>query len=107
MLDAEADAMRRVMQKSPAHMQATMSALIDEYELQESNEAKFVKALDRFEPLIQLFNEKGKAIQHRGKTTREQNMSLRESKLKPYPYLYTYYKTIEQDMYNNGFYKLS
>jgi putative hydrolases of HD superfamily len=105
MLDAEADAMRRVMQKSPEHMHRPMAAIIDEYELQESPEAKFVKAIDRFEPLIHLFNGKGKAVQHRGNTTRAQHMSLREDKLKPYPYLYAYYRVIEQEMFTQGFFK--
>lgn len=103
MLDAEGDAMRSVIGKSPLHMQAHMTDLINEYEAQESPEAKFVKAIDRFEPQIHLFNPKGKGILHHHKTTREQNMSLREGKLNPYPYMYAYYKAIEQVMFTEGY----
>lgn len=104
MLDAEGDAMRKVMLNSPEHMQAPMTILINEYEAQVSPESRFVKATDRFEPQIHLFNTKGKTILQHHKTTREQNMSLREIKLKPYPYLYSYYQTIEKVMYNEGYF---
>jgi putative hydrolase of HD superfamily len=104
MLEAEGDAMRTVMRNSPLHMQTHMTKLIDEYEAQVSPESRFVKAIDRFEPQIHLFNAKGKAILQYHKTTREQNMSLRETKLKPYPYLYTYYQTIENVMYTKGYF---
>jgi putative hydrolases of HD superfamily len=104
MLDAEGDAMRRVMRKSPEHMQAHMAELINEYEAQESAEARFVKALDRFEAPVHLLNEKGKAIQRNGKTTHEQFMSLRETILKPYPYLYVYYKAIDHVMVHEDYF---
>jgi len=104
MIDAEGDAMRVVVGRSPHHMQLRMADLINEYEAQEGPEVRFVKALDRFEPQIHLFNPRGKVILHHHKTTRSQNMGLRETKLKPYPYLYAYYRAIEEVMFTEGYF---
>ncbi|MEN9640357.1 MAG: hypothetical protein RLZZ262_2226 [Bacteroidota bacterium] len=104
MRDEESSAMRRVIKHAPLHLQERMSDLVEDYDKQESEESRYVKAIDRFEPQIHLFNEKGKGILRKHRTTREQNMSLREEKLKPYPYMYHMYRVIEKEMFANGYF---
>jgi putative hydrolase of HD superfamily len=102
--DAEADAMHIVINKSPSHMQEHMKEILSEYNAQVTPEARFVKAIDRFEPQIHLFGAKGKAILHKHKTTREQNRSLREKILNPYPHMYAFYRAIEEKMFIDGYF---
>lgn len=100
----EAKTAERVIQKLPEHMQAEILVLNKEYNAQETAESKFVKALDRIEPLFQVFTENGKKVMHLQKTTSEQSRGLKENYLKPYPYLYRFYRVIEETMEKEGFF---
>lgn len=73
----EADAARRVIEQAPQSLQALLSSVLTEYEARESIEAKFVKALDKLEPLIHLYNERGKDLLHHNKTTLEESESVK------------------------------
>lgn len=101
---AEADAMRLVMEKSPLHMRSVMTQAIDEYDVQETPESQFVKAIDKFEPLIQIYNAAGKIILARNKTTEQNSSSIKEPYLKPFPYMYAFYQEIHKHMIAEGFF---
>lgn len=100
----EGDAMRRVIMKSPEHMQAHMLQRVNEYEQQQTIESQFVKAVDKFEPLVQVFNEAGKQILLRNRTTAAQSASIKEPYLTNLPLMYQYYALIHQAMIDEGFY---
>lgn len=100
----EALAAKRVIKKSPHHLQKDLNTLLEEYEKQETIEAKFVKAIDKFEPMIHLYNEEGKIILHRNKTTEEQGVKVKESYIKPFPVIYRYYQVIHQKMVEENFF---
>lgn len=102
--DKEGDAMRQVILKAPKHMQEHMRERVDEYEKQETIESRFVRAVDKFEPLVQVFNETGKMILHRNKTTAAQSASIKEPYLIHFPVMFAYYKIIEQAMIDEGFF---
>ncbi len=104
MREAEANAMRIVMEKSPEHMRAAMAQAIDEYDVQATREAQFVKAIDKFEPLVHMYNEQGIAIFHTNKTTAENARTIKESYLKPFPYMYHFYQVIHARMIKEGFF---
>ena len=101
---AEADAMRIVMEKSPFHMRPVMERAINEYDLQQTAEAIFVKAIDKFEPLIQIYNGIGHNILHTNKTTEENSRVIKEPYLQSFPYLYAFYREIHKRMIAEGFF---
>lgn len=101
---AEAEAMRVVMKKAPVHMQPNMKIAIDSYDVQETPEARFVKAIDKFEPLIQTYNEAGKITFKRNKTTAENAESIKEPYLREFKTMYTFYKTIHTKMVAEDFF---
>ncbi|HMA78339.1 MAG TPA: HD domain-containing protein, partial [Candidatus Paceibacterota bacterium] len=78
---AEGVAAKQVVANMPLHMQSFASELLAEYEALETDSAKFVKAIDRIEPLYQIYTPHGKKILERNKTTREQSDGLK------YPYV--------------------
>jgi 5'-deoxynucleotidase YfbR-like HD superfamily hydrolase len=93
-----------VIEKSPAHMQAYMLSLAKEYEEQITIESKFVKAIDKFDPLVQIYNEEGKTINLLKKTTAEQSRSIKEPYLKEFPIMHAYNKIIQRCMEEEGFF---
>jgi len=67
--DAEAEAQRVVLKKLPNVMAPLIDELINEYEEQKTPESRFVKALDKMEPVVECYNEKYKIIFARNKST--------------------------------------
>lgn len=106
MRKVEAEAMRVVMGKSPKHIQELMAEVIDEYEAQETKEAKFVKAIDKFEPTVHLYNDKGRAIMAINKTTSEQHMSIKLPYMNDTPIIKLYTNTMHEIMLSEGFYHI-
>lgn len=51
-----------VIAKLPDSMQQLVSEILDEYEKQESKEAKYVKAIDKIEPSFHVYSENGMKI---------------------------------------------
>jgi putative hydrolases of HD superfamily len=84
----ELDAMRRTIEKAPIHMQEHMNLRVTEYEAKESPEATFAKAIDKIEPLFQIFNEEGRAILKKNKTTAEQSLRIKTPYIQDFPFLY-------------------
>jgi 5'-deoxynucleotidase YfbR-like HD superfamily hydrolase len=78
---AEGRAAKTVIANMPQHMQDTVTTLLEEYEALESISAQFVKAIDRIEPLFQIYTPHGKNILQKNRTTREQSDGLK------YPYV--------------------
>jgi 5'-deoxynucleotidase YfbR-like HD superfamily hydrolase len=102
--ESEGGIMRQVIMKSPEHMQTHMLERVNEYEEQQSIESRFVKAVDKFEPLIQIYNNEGKQILHRNGTTAAQSASIKDHYLKTFPLMYEYYLIIHQAMIDEGFF---
>lgn len=101
---AEADAMRTVLSKAPAHLAAALTRLVDEYEAQETPEARFVKAIDRFEPLIHVYSDHGRRTLHTNQTTIEHSRQLKQAYVAPYPYLKRFTETLQAVMQEEGYY---
>lgn len=101
---AEADAMRLVVEGSPTHMQSWMESLIDEYDKQETFEARFAKAIDKIEPLVQCYNEAGKAIFQHNKTTEADSRSMKEKYIKDFPFIQKFSDVIQTRMVDEGFF---
>jgi putative hydrolase of HD superfamily len=96
--EEEATARELVIQKSPAHLQEHIRSLSDEYHTRTSPEAKFVKAIDAFEPLIQIYSPFGRSVMRINKTTKEHVEKTKEIPISPFPVMYKYYRTILEAM---------
>jgi 5'-deoxynucleotidase YfbR-like HD superfamily hydrolase len=100
----EITAKKEAIAQFPAHMQERLTDTLHEYEEHTTTEAQFAKAVDRIEPLFQLFNENGKKILELQQTTLTQSISIKETFLKPFPYLYRFYRVIHDTMDKQGYF---
>ncbi len=100
----EAEAASRVIANFPASLQPRITNVLDEYEAQETAEAKFSKALDRIEPQFHIFTTEGKKLMMKTKPTVEQHDKIKESYLQPYPYMYRFYRVAREIMLKEGFF---
>lgn len=100
----ELNSMKTTIGKSPAHMQDTMRGLAEEYEGRETIEAKFAKAIDKIEPLVQVFNEEGRAVLQTNKTTAEQSLRIKAPYVEEFPFIKRFSQTIHQQLIDGGYY---
>ncbi len=100
----ELSATLMVIEKSPEHMRPQMKSLADEYGAQATIESRFVKAIDKFEPLIQIYSEEGRQVLFKNKTTAYQSSSIKEPYLKEFPLMLAYNKIIQRCMEEEGFF---
>ena len=99
-----ANAMEVVLQKLPSAVATRVRDIVEEYESQGTVEARFVKALDKVEPLFHLYNENGKTILIRNKTTQADSRKIKDSYVAPFPYLRQFNDVINERMENEGFF---
>jgi putative hydrolases of HD superfamily len=104
--DGEREAKIAVLKKSPTHLQANFESITTEYENQETIEARFVKAIDRFEPLIQVYSQFGTHVIQKNKTTEEQSRRIKVPYIKPFPTMYQYSYVVHEAMINEGYFIL-
>lgn len=103
----EHDSMQIVIAKSPDIIQRLVADVSDEYQKQETIESRFVKALDRIEPLFQIYNENGKAIQLRNKTTIENHRKIKDAYVAAFPSMAFFNAVISAKMDQEGFFVLA
>ncbi len=104
MYETEKIAREKVISSSPMHLQDQLKRLSDEYETRVTPEAKFVKAIDAFEPLIQLYGSFGRTIIQINKTREDQSAISKELPIKPFPTMYRYYRTVHEAMTDEGYF---
>jgi len=100
----EADAMEVVLSKLPDLMRKRIAEVVSEYELQETIESRFVKALDKIEPLFHLYNENGKTILNRNRTTQMDSRKIKDSYVAPFPYMRQFNDVINDKMEHEGYF---
>lgn len=100
----ELDSMKLVISKLSNVLKETFTELAEEYESQNSPESKFVKAIDRIEPLFHIYSAEGKKILNENKTTFNQSNSLKEKYVKSYPYIDRFNIVISKQMLAEGFF---
>ena len=97
-------AIPKVLAQIPEHLTEALTQLMDEYEAQDTPESRFVKAIDKIEPLIQVYTEKGKIICHRNKCTAEDSLRIKSKYIEPFPYIKTFALTLHQTLIDGGYY---
>lgn len=104
MLANEGNATRKVMRGAPESMHMDMEKIISEYELKETIESRFVKAIDKIESCIHMYNEQGKEMLLYNGTTLTQHKSIKDKHTLPFPHIYHFNEVITQSMQNQGFF---
>ena len=104
MLKNECTAARIVMQKSPVGMHDDMEKIITEYEQQETVESRFVKAIDKIESCIHMYNAKGKQMLSHNKTTLAQHTSIKDTHTLPFMHVYQFNTVLTKTMHDQGFF---
>jgi 5'-deoxynucleotidase YfbR-like HD superfamily hydrolase len=103
--EAEAKATLTILKEAPDSMRKTLTNILEEYETRESMESRFVKALDKIEPVVQVFNQSGKELLRKMKTTRSQHDSIKKPYFKGFPVIDHFYSVVIEEMDNEGFFK--
>ncbi len=103
-IDQERAAAEIVIQKLPALMREHTHALLDEYEAQETIEARFTKAIDKIEPLFHLYNKEGKRLLLQNGTTYEQSERIKRAYIGEFPYMVRFLDVIHGTMRNEGYF---
>jgi putative hydrolase of HD superfamily len=101
---AELDAMKRTIEKSPTHLKEHMSSRVEEYEGRETPESQFAKAIDKVEPLVQIYNEEGKAILAQNKTTADQSLRIKTPYIQEFPFIKKFSLVVHEALLREGFF---
>ena len=97
-------AQQRVIDKIPPSLQNPVTEALSEYETRESREARFVKAVDKLEPIFHLFNHNGKQILAGNQTTLEQHQSIKDPYMTDFPYLKRFNEVMTDTMQKEQFF---
>ena len=100
----ELESMKVTINKSPLHLQAQMRNRVEEYEKRETIEAKFAKAIDKIEPLVQIFNEEGRVILKKNKTTAEQSLRIKTPYIQDFLFIKIFAETIHFALLEGDYY---
>lgn len=102
--ERELTAMQVVIEKTPQPIQQKLASIAREYQDQVSIESRFVKALDKLEPLFQVYNENGRAIMLRNKTTLDDSRRIKDKYVEPFPYMKQFNHVLNETMHREGFF---
>lgn len=99
-----ANAAKKVIGHVPTLLREHITSIIEEYEIQESVEARFVKALDKFEPVVHLYSESGKRISRYHNTSYDQHMSIKRPILNEFPLMQRFNEVAGAEMQRRGYF---
>ncbi len=100
----EKEAGDRVVAKMPEIFREKVGTLLDEYDKQETVEARFVKALDKVEPLFHLYRPIGKLLTVDVGLTFDASNRIKEPYVVHFPHIKHYSETIQNIMQEEGFF---
>lgn len=100
----EVTAMQSVIEKAPDSIKKSIKTTTEQYNNQETVEARFVKALDKIEPLFHLYNPQGKVILIRNKTTLDDSRRIKDTYVAAFPYIRRFNDVLNETMDKEGFY---
>ena len=100
----ELDAMKRVLIGAPNNMQELISSRVEEYEAKYTPEAKFAKAMDKVEPLVQIFNEKWRLVLNKNKTTADESLRIKTPYIQDFPFIKKFSMTIHEELVQGNYF---
>lgn len=98
------EAFVEVKKHIPEHISASVISLLDEYAGQETPESRFVKAIDKAEPLVQVYNDHGKMLCHRNRCTAEDSLGIKVKYIDKYPFIKKFCMEIHGELITGGYY---
>ncbi len=98
------EAFVKVLGQMPEHMQSAAKALIEEYEERQTIEAKFVKAIDKSEPLFEVWDEVYKGIMHGNNNSLDDHWRTKKKYIEEFPYIKRFVEVATDRLNNNGFF---
>lgn len=102
--DDKRKAKELVVAKLPDSLQSPLRNIIVEYEAQQTIESQFVKALDKIEPVFQLYNQAGKETLARLKTTKDQHDRIKFPYVQGFPYIRRFAEVMTGQFKSEGYY---
>ena len=96
--------MQTALSAIPQSMTIDIRALVEEYAMQETPEARFIKAIDKIEPVFELFDKYGKQIVHTNKTTYEQMNNEKSPYITDYPVITQFISVMMEIMVEQGYF---
>ncbi|MCA9365466.1 HD domain-containing protein [Candidatus Kaiserbacteria bacterium] len=93
-----------IINKIPDSLQNIAQAMSDEYESAKTPEAKYVKAIDKIEPLIHSFDIRGKIVQQELKHTMKKSIAVKEKHIKDFPFIKHFSDTLHKVMEEKGYF---
>ena len=98
------EAIPEAISNLPELLQEPISKLVEEYEARKSIEAQFVKAIDKGEPLFEMWDEFYKDILHRNGNTLENHWQYKRSYIENFPYLMRFVEVATKRLVQKGFF---
>ncbi len=100
--DREGNAL--VIAELPEILKPHVSALLDEYEEQQTPEAQFAKAIDKIEVIFEYFDENYKVVFARNQTTKEQHYKTKLPYIGNYPVIQRFCNVISRELEAGDFF---
>jgi 5'-deoxynucleotidase YfbR-like HD superfamily hydrolase len=97
-------AWQEVLPHIPAHLSETVTDVVGDYESRISLEAKYVKAIDKVEPIFHLYTAKGKAWSQGVGLTRNNADRVKLPHVKEFPYIKRFIDVVHNQMESEGFF---
>lgn len=99
------DAVPRVIARLPESMQEEVTALLAEYNAQETVESRFAKALDKVEPAFHVYSEHGMRINHNvTKATYEKHRRVKDLYTEAFPVIHRFSDVLSRALRDEGFF---
>lgn len=102
----ERDAEKEIVSQLSLVTQDLIAKSLEQYNKQETVEARFVKAIDKIEPIFHLINDNGKRVMHKNGTTLSQHKMIKDKYVEPFPYIKRFNEVLTEHMLENGFFSL-
>lgn len=100
----EKAAAQQVITKAPPILQPYLARAFEEYENQETIEARFVKAVDKMEPIVHMHNELGKQTSIINQIKASQSRSIKEPYVQEFAFIKKFYEVCHSHQEATGFY---
>ena len=100
----EYNAQKEVLELLPDLLKERAASCLEEYELQTTIESRFVKAIDKIEPLFHLINENGKEICKQTNVTYSQSRSIKDKYVEEFQYIKRFNEVLSQFMLKEGYF---
>ncbi len=101
----EKTALTKAISSTAEALATSIEFALTEYKAQESLEARFVKAIDKIDPIFYFLNENGYKVFQATPATREQHCRIKEPYLKYFPCMMRFHTVTLEKFEEQGFFK--